>query len=103
MTLYFTPRQLECPGTVAGCGMIDPPPKRVNVSSPTISAAIAQPAHAAFAKTQAVALAPKAATAFANPFGAHTEFDLTRHALKTSLGLQLYIRRHAPGLSVTQG
>ena len=65
MTLRFTLRQLEYLVAVADCGSVALAAERVNVSSPSISAAIAQ--------------------------------------LEASYGLQLFIRRHAQGLSLTEG
>ena len=65
MTLRFTLRQLEYLIAVADCGSVALAAERVNVSSPSISAAIAQ--------------------------------------LEASFALQLFIRRHAQGLSLTEG
>lgn len=65
MTLRFTLRQLEYLVAVADCGSIALAAERVNVSSPSISAAISQ--------------------------------------LEATFGLQLFIRRHAQGLSLTEG
>ncbi len=65
MTLRFTLRQLEYLIALADCGSVALAAERVNVSSPSISAAIAQ--------------------------------------LEASYGLQLFIRRHAQGLSLTEG
>jgi DNA-binding transcriptional LysR family regulator len=65
MTLRFTLRQLEYLVAVADFGSIVLAAERVNVSSPSISAAIAQ--------------------------------------LEAAFGLQLFIRRHAQGLSLTEG
>ena len=65
MTLRFTLRQLEYLIAVADCGSVALAAERVNVSSPSISAAVAQ--------------------------------------LEASYGLQLFIRRHAQGLSLTEG
>lgn len=65
MTLRFTLRQLEYLVAVADCGSIALAAERVNVSSPSISAAISQ--------------------------------------LEACFGLQLFIRRHAQGLSLTEG
>ena len=64
MTLRFTLRQLEYLVAVADCGSVALAAERVNVSSPSISAAIAQ--------------------------------------LEAGFGLQLFIRRHAQGLSLTE-
>ena len=65
MTLRFTLRQLEYLVAVADYGSIALAAERVSVSSPSISAAIAQ--------------------------------------LEAVFGLQLFIRRHAQGLSLTEG
>ena len=65
MTHRFTLRQLEYLVAVADCGSIALAAERVNVSSPSISAAISQ--------------------------------------LEAGFGLQLFIRRHAQGLSLTEG
>ena len=65
MTLRFTLRQLEYLIAVADCGSVALAAERVNVSSPSISAAIGQ--------------------------------------LEASFGLQLFVRRHAQGLSLTEG
>lgn len=65
MPLRFTLRQLEYLVAVADCGSVALAAERVNVSSPSISAAISQ--------------------------------------LEASYGLQLFIRRHAQGLSLTEG
>ena len=65
MTLRFTLRQLEYLVAVADCGSVALAAQRVNVSSPSISAAIAQ--------------------------------------LEAAYGVQLFIRRHAQGLSLTEG
>ena len=65
MTLHFTLRQLEYLIAVADFGSIALAAERVNVSSPSISAAIAQ--------------------------------------LEAVFGLQLFVRRHAQGLSLTEG
>ncbi|MEO8243675.1 MAG: LysR family transcriptional regulator [bacterium] len=65
MTLRFTLRQLEYLVAVADCGSVALAAERVNVSSPSISAAIGQ--------------------------------------LEATFGLQLFIRRHAQGLSLTEG
>lgn len=65
MPLRFTLRQLEYLVAVGEMGSIALAAERVNVSSPSISAAIAQ--------------------------------------LEAEFGLQLFIRRHAQGLSLTQG
>ena len=65
MTLRFTLRQLEYLIAVADCGSVALAAEQVNVSSPSISAAIGQ--------------------------------------LEASFGLQLFIRRHAQGLSLTEG
>ena len=65
MPLRFTLRQLEYLVAVADYGSIALAAERVNVSSPSISAAIAQ--------------------------------------LEAAFGLQLFIRRHAQGLSLTEG
>jgi len=65
MALRFTLRQLEYLVAVGETGSITAASDRVNVSSPSISAAIAQ--------------------------------------LEQEFGLQLFIRRHAQGLSLTQG
>jgi DNA-binding transcriptional LysR family regulator len=65
MALPFTVRQLEYFVAVGDSGSIARAAERVNVSSPSISAAIAQ--------------------------------------LEESLGVQLFIRRHAHGLSLTPG
>ncbi len=65
MTLRFTLRQLEYLVAVADCGSVALAAERVNVSSPSISAAISQ--------------------------------------LEATFGLQLFIRRHATGLSLTEG
>ncbi len=65
MPLRFTLRQLEYLVAVGEAGSIAVAAERVNVSSPSISAAIAQ--------------------------------------LEQEFGLQLFIRRHAQGLSLTQG
>ena len=65
MTLRFTLRQLEYLVAVADCGSVALAAERVNVSSPSISAAISQ--------------------------------------LEATFGLQLFIRRHAQGLSLTAG
>jgi DNA-binding transcriptional LysR family regulator len=65
MPLRFSLRQLEYFQAVAECGSIAAAAERVNVSSPSISAAIAQ--------------------------------------LEDEFGLQLFIRRHAQGLSLTPG
>jgi DNA-binding transcriptional LysR family regulator len=63
MPLRFTLRQLEYLVAVGDCGSIVLAAERVNVSSPSISTAIAQ--------------------------------------LEQELGLQLFVRRHAQGLSLT--
>ena len=65
MSLRFTLRQLEYLVAVADCGSVALAAERVNVSSPSISAAIGQ--------------------------------------LEATFGLQLFIRRHAQGLSLTEG
>lgn len=65
MPLRFTLRQLEYLVAVGEMGSVALAAERVNVSSPSISAAIAQ--------------------------------------LEAEFGLQLFIRRHAQGLSLTQG
>ena len=65
MPLRFTLRQLEYLVAVGDCGSIARAAERVNVSSPSISAAIAQ--------------------------------------LEEEFGLPLFVRRHAQGLSLTQG
>ena len=65
MTLRFTLRQLEYLVAVADCGSVALAAQRANVSSPSISAAIAQ--------------------------------------LEAAYGVQLFIRRHAQGLSLTTG
>jgi len=65
MPLRFTLRQLEYLVAVADCGSVALAAERVNVSSPSISAAISQ--------------------------------------LEATYGLQLFIRRHAQGLSLTEG
>ncbi|MFT3688668.1 LysR family transcriptional regulator [Paenirhodobacter sp.] len=65
MPLRFTLRQLEYFVAVGECGSIALAAEKVNVSSPSISAAIAQ--------------------------------------LESEFGLQLFVRRHAQGLSLTQG
>ncbi len=65
MALRITLRQLEYFVAVGECGSIALAAEKVNVSSPSISAAIAQ--------------------------------------LEAEFGLQLFIRRHAHGLSLTQG
>lgn len=65
MALRFTLRQLEYLVAVGETGSIAAASDRVNVSSPSISAAIAQ--------------------------------------LEQEFGLQLFVRRHAQGLSLTQG
>lgn len=65
MALRITLRQLEYFVAVGECGSIALAAERVNVSSPSISTAIAQ--------------------------------------LEAEFGLQLFIRRHAHGLSLTQG
>ena len=65
MTLRFTLRQLEYLVAVADCGSVALAAERVNVSSPSISAAIGQ--------------------------------------LEATFGLQLFVRRHAQGLSLTEG
>ena len=65
MTLRFTLRQLEYLVAVADCGSVAMAAQRVNVSSPSISAAIAQ--------------------------------------LEAAYGVQLFIRRHAQGLALTEG
>lgn len=65
MPLRITLRQLEYFVAVGECGSIALAAERVNVSSPSISAAIAQ--------------------------------------LEAAFGLQLFIRRHAHGLALTQG
>ena len=65
MALRFTLRQLEYLVAVGETGSIAAAAERVNVSSPSISAAIAQ--------------------------------------LEQAFGLQMFIRRHAQGLSLTQG
>lgn len=65
MALRVTLRQLEYFVAVGECGSIALAAEKVNVSSPSISAAIAQ--------------------------------------LEAEFGLQLFIRRHAQGLSLTQG
>lgn len=65
MALRFTLRQLEYLVAVGETGSITAASDRVNVSSPSISAAIAQ--------------------------------------LEQEFGLQMFIRRHAQGLSLTQG
>jgi DNA-binding transcriptional LysR family regulator len=64
MALRFTLRQLEYLVTVGDCGSIAEAAGRLSVSSPTISAAIAQ--------------------------------------TEAALGLTLFVRRHAQGLSLTQ-
>ncbi len=65
MTLRFTLRQLEYLVAVADCGSVALAAERVNVSSPSISAAIGQ--------------------------------------LEATFGLHLFVRRHAQGLSLTEG
>ncbi|MDQ2065997.1 LysR substrate-binding domain-containing protein [Xinfangfangia sp. CPCC 101601] len=65
MSLRFTLRQLEYLVAVGETGSIAAAAERVNVSSPSISAAISQ--------------------------------------LEQAFGLQLFVRRHAQGLSLTQG
>ena len=65
MALRFTLRQLEYFLAVGECGSIALAAERINVSSPSISAAISQ--------------------------------------LEAEFGLKLFIRRHAHGLSLTQG
>lgn len=65
MTLRFTLRQLEYLIAVADCGSVALASERVNVSSPSISAAIGQ--------------------------------------LEARFGLQLFIRRHAQNLTLTEG
>ena len=65
MPLRFTLRQLEYLVAVAECGSVALAAERCHVSSPSISAAIAQ--------------------------------------LEQEFGLQLFIRRHAQGLSLTEG
>ncbi len=65
MPLRFTLRQLEYFQAVAECGSIAAASERVNVSSPSISAAISQ--------------------------------------LEEEFGLQLFVRKHAHGLSLTPG
>jgi DNA-binding transcriptional LysR family regulator len=65
MSLRFTIRQLEYFLAVAECGSIAAASEKVNVSSPSISAAIVQ--------------------------------------LEDEFGLQLFVRKHAHGLSPTQG
>ncbi len=65
MPLRFTLRQLEYFAAVADSGSVALAAERVNVSSPSISAAIAQ--------------------------------------LEAEFGLQLFVRRHAQGLSLTEG
>lgn len=65
MALRFTLRQLEYFVAVGECGSIALAAEKVNVSSPSISAAISQ--------------------------------------LEAEFGVQLFIRRHAQGLSLTQG
>lgn len=65
MPLRVTLRQLEYLVAVGECGSIVQAAEQVNVSSPSISAAIAQ--------------------------------------LESEFGLQLFVRRHAHGLSLTQG
>ncbi|MBE3639294.1 LysR family transcriptional regulator [Mangrovicoccus algicola] len=65
MALRFTLRQLEYFVAVGECGSIALAAEKVNVSSPSISAAISQ--------------------------------------LEAEFGLQLFVRRHAQGLSLTQG
>lgn len=65
MALRFTLRQLEYFVAVGDCGSIALAAEQVNVSSPSISAAIAQ--------------------------------------LEAEFGLQLFVRRHAQGLSLTPG
>ncbi|WP_054303428.1 LysR family transcriptional regulator [Gemmobacter sp. LW-1] len=65
MPLRFTLRQLEYLVAVGECGSIALASERVNVSSPSISAAISQ--------------------------------------LEQEFGLPLFVRRHAQGLSLTQG
>ena len=65
MSQRFTLRQLEYLVAVADCGSVALAAERVNVSSPSISAAIGQ--------------------------------------LEATFGLQLFIRRHAQGLSLTEG
>ena len=65
MTLRFTLRQLEYLIAVADCGSVALAAERVNVSSPSISAAIGQ--------------------------------------LEATFGLQLFVRRQAQGLSLTEG
>lgn len=64
MTLRFTLRQLEYLVAVADCGSVSLAAERVNVSPPSVSAAIAQ--------------------------------------LEDGFGLQLFVRRHAQGLSLTE-
>ena len=65
MPLRFTLRQLEYFIAVGECGSIALASERVNVSSPSISAAISQ--------------------------------------LEAEFGLPLFVRKHAHGLSLTQG
>ncbi|WP_180900673.1 LysR substrate-binding domain-containing protein [Martelella soudanensis] len=65
MALRFTLRQLEYFLAVGECGSIALAAERINVSSPSISAAISQ--------------------------------------LEAEFGLKLFVRRHAHGLSLTQG
>ena len=65
MPLRFTLRQLEYFVAVGECGSIAQAAERLNISSPSISAAVAQ--------------------------------------LESEFGLQLFVRRHAHGLSLTQG
>lgn len=65
MPLRFTLRQLEYLVAVADCGSVALAAERCHVSSPSISAAIAQ--------------------------------------LEQEFGLQLFVRRHAQGLSLTEG
>ena len=65
MPLRYSLRQLEYFQAVAECGSIAAASERVNVSSPSISTAIAQ--------------------------------------LEDEFGLQLFVRKHAHGLSLTQG
>ena len=64
MPLRFTLRQLEYFVAVGECGSIAQAAERLNISSPSISAAVAQ--------------------------------------LESEFGLQLFVRRHAHGLSLTQ-
>jgi len=65
MTMRLTPRQLEDVVAVADHGSVALAAERVNVSSPSIPAAIGQ--------------------------------------LKATFGVQLFVRRHAQGLSLTEG